>query len=87
MEKERAEVLRQFKENLTRLTLYTGVEYSEDVELQRLIGDAEVSGRFDPERLEQTPEYQAKKKEVEASGAGPGCTEQPAARRGGLRPL
>ena len=67
MEKERTEVLRQFKENLTRLTLYTGIEYSEDVELQRLIGDAEVSNRFDPERLEQTPEYRAKRKEVEAS--------------------
>lgn len=67
LEKESAEVLRQLKENLTRLTLYTGIEYSEDVELQRLIGDAEVSHRFDPERLEQTPEYRAKKKEVEAS--------------------
>lgn len=66
LEKESAEVLRQFNENLTRLTLYTGVEYSEDVTLQRLIGDANVSGRFDPGRLEQTPEYRAKRMEVEA---------------------
>jgi outer membrane protein TolC len=67
MEKERTEVHRQFRENLTRLTLYTGVEYSEDVKPQRLIDDAEVSWRFDPERIEQMPEYRAKRKEVEAS--------------------
>ena len=67
LEKESAEVLRQFKESLTRLTLYTGIEYGEDVEPQRLTADAEVSGRFDPERIEQTPEYRAKRKEVEAS--------------------
>jgi len=66
LEKESAEVLRQFKENLTRLTLFTGVEYGEDASLQRMTVDAEVSGRFDPERIEQSPEYRAKRKEVEA---------------------
>ena len=66
LEKENAEVLRQFNENLTRLTLFTGIEYGEDVKPRRLTVGADVSLRFDSERVEQTPEYQSKKKEVEA---------------------
>lgn len=66
LEKERTEAARQFKENLTRLTLYTGIEYEEDVMVQSLGAAAEVSERPEPERVEQTPEYRAKRKEVEA---------------------
>lgn len=66
LEKERAEAARQFKENLTRLTLHTGVEYEEDVVVEGLGAAAEVSGHPGPERVEQTPEYRAKCKEVEA---------------------
>lgn len=66
LEKERTEAARQFKETLTRLTLYTGVEYDEDVAVQGLGAAAEVAERPEPERVEQTPEYRAKRKEVEA---------------------
>jgi outer membrane protein TolC len=66
LEKERTEAARQFKENLTRLTLYTGIEYEEDVMVQSLGATAEVSERPEPDRVEQTPEYRAKRKEVEA---------------------
>lgn len=66
LEKERTEAARQFKENLTRLTLYTGIEYGEDIAVQGLGAAAEVSERPEPERVEQTPEYRAKRKEVEA---------------------
>lgn len=66
LEKERTEAARQFKENLTRLTLYTGVEYEDDVMVQSLGAAAEISERPEPERVEQTPEYRAKRKEVEA---------------------
>ncbi|MCU0531673.1 MAG: TolC family protein [Syntrophales bacterium] len=66
LEKERTEAARQFKENLTRLTLYTGIEYEEDVMVQSLGAAAEVAERPEPERVEQTPEYRAKRKEVEA---------------------
>jgi len=66
LEKERTEAALRFKENLTRLTLYTGVEYDEDVAVQGLGAAAEVAERPEPERVEQTPEYRAKRKEVEA---------------------
>ena len=66
LEKERTEPARQFKENLTRLTLYTGIEYEEDVMVQSLGAAAEVAERPEPDRVEQTPEYRAKRKEVEA---------------------
>ena len=66
LEKERTEAARQFKENLTRLTLYTGIEYEEDVMVHGLGAAAEVAERPEPERVEQTPEYRAKRKEVEA---------------------
>ncbi|MBP8696013.1 MAG: TolC family protein, partial [Syntrophobacterales bacterium] len=66
LEKERTEAALRFKENLTRLTLYTGVEYGEDVTVQGLGAAAEVSERPGAERVEQTPEYRAKRKEVEA---------------------
>ena len=66
LEKERTEAARQFKENLTRLTLYTGIEYEEDVAVQGFEAGAEVAERPEPERVEQTPEYRAKRKEVEA---------------------
>ena len=66
LEKERTEAARQFKENLARLTLYTGVEYEEDVMVMGLGAAAEISERPGPERIEQTPEYRAKRKEVEA---------------------
>jgi len=66
LERERTEAARQFKENLARLTLYTGVEYEEDVTVTGLGAAAEISERPGPERIEQTPEYRAKRKEVEA---------------------
>ncbi|HQJ55965.1 MAG TPA: TolC family protein [Planctomycetota bacterium] len=66
LERERTEAARQFKENLARLTLYTGVEYEEDVTVMGLGAAAEISERPGPERIEQTPEYRAKRKEVEA---------------------
>ena len=66
LEKERTEAARQFKENLTRLTLYTGIEYEEDVAVRGFGAAAEIPQRPDPERVEQTPEYRAKRKEVEA---------------------
>ncbi len=66
LEKERAEVFRQFKENMTRLTLYTGTEYDEDAKPSGLIVGQEAPGRVDPERIDRVPEYQAKKKELEA---------------------
>jgi len=66
LEKERTEAARQFKENLTRLTLYTGVEYDEGVAVTGLGAGDEIPEGPGPGRIEQTPEYRAKRKEVEA---------------------
>ena len=66
LEKERTEAARQFKENLTRLTLYTGVEYDEGVAVTGLGAGDEIPEGPGPGRIEKTPEYRAKRKEVEA---------------------
>lgn len=66
LEKERTEAARQFKENLTRLTFYTGVEYDEGVAVTGLGAGDEIPEGPGPGRIEQTPEYRAKRKEVEA---------------------
>jgi len=66
LERERTEAARQFKENLARLTLYTGVEYEEDVTVTGLGAAEEVPEGPGPESIEQTPECRAKRMEVEA---------------------
>jgi len=66
LEKERTEAARRFKESLTRLTLYTGVEYEEDIAVLGLGAAEEIPEGPGPGRVEQTPEYRAKRKEVEA---------------------
>jgi outer membrane protein TolC len=66
-EKEIANLRKDFKENLERLYSYTGKIYGEDVAIEILVSDGKKQ-IIEPNRLvEDTPEYKARAKELEAA--------------------
>ncbi len=66
LEKETGTIRKEFKENLERLYSYTGKHYSEGSSIEFLAA-ADLEQRPDYTRLiEETPEYKAKLKELEA---------------------
>jgi outer membrane protein TolC len=65
-EKEIAAIRKEFKENLERLYSYTGKAYGENVEVERFISDGKKQFADVPRLIEETPEYKARMRELEA---------------------
>lgn len=65
--KEIAAIRKEFKENLERLYSYTGKSYDENVEVERFISDGKKLFADVPRLIEETPEYKARMKELEAA--------------------
>ncbi|OGP60729.1 MAG: hypothetical protein A2V65_01335 [Deltaproteobacteria bacterium RBG_13_49_15] len=65
-EKEMATIRREVKENLERLCSYTGKTYGEDVEVETFVSDGKKEITEFNRIVEETPEYKARLKELEA---------------------
>lgn len=65
-EKELAAVSKELKEDIARLYGYTGKRYPEDVEMETLKSDGNVPPGELSTLIAATPEYQARRKELEA---------------------
>lgn len=66
MEKDLAALRKEFKENLDRLYSYTGKAYSDDVAVERLVSSGSMQISDFRQLIENTPEYKARAKELEA---------------------
>jgi outer membrane protein TolC len=66
-EKENAAIRKEFRENLERLYSYTGKTYEGDVEVEALISDGRKDIADVRMAIENTPEYRARAKELEAN--------------------
>jgi outer membrane protein TolC len=66
-EKESATIRKEFRENIERLYSYTGKTYGDDVEIEALISDGRKEIADVRMAIENTPEYRARIKELEAN--------------------
>jgi outer membrane protein TolC len=66
-EKEMAVISKEFRENLERLYSYTGKTYGNDVEMEAFASDGKKEIADLPRLIENTPEYKARVKELEAN--------------------
>jgi len=66
-EKENTAIRKEFRENLERLYSYTGKTYEGDVEVEVLISDGRKDIVDVRMAIENTPEYRARVKELEAN--------------------
>ncbi len=66
LEKEMGAIRKEYKENLEKLYSYTGKAYGEDVDIEALSATGEQPLPDYSRRVEETPEYRAKIKELEA---------------------
>ncbi len=65
-EKELATIAKEIKEDIARLYGYTGKRYPEDVEIETLRSDGRVLSGELSTLITETPEYKARRKELEA---------------------
>jgi outer membrane protein TolC len=66
-EKERAVISKEFRENLERLYSYTGKAYVNDMEIEGFVSDGKKEIADLHKLIENTPEYKARVKELEAN--------------------
>lgn len=66
-EKENATIRKEFRENIARLYSYMGKTYADDVEVEALISDGRKDIADVRMAIENTPEYRARIKELEAN--------------------
>jgi len=67
MEKENAAIRKEFKENIERLRSYTGKTYEDHVEIEVLVSDGKRALADLRRSIENTPEYKARMRELEAN--------------------
>lgn len=66
MEKDLATLRKEFRENLDKLFSYTGKAYNEAVDVEKLVSSGRAQITAFSQLIENTPEYKARVKELEA---------------------